>query len=314
LPQADIYVYDNNSTNGTALVAAETGAIVRHEPFQGKGNVVRRMFSDVEAEIYVLVDGDDTYDAAVAPELIGLLLRRQLDMINVARVTSEGIAYRRGHRLGNKIITRMIALMFGNVFTDALSGYRVLSRRFVKSFPCLSEGFEIETELTVHALELQMKVAEVTATYRARPENSASKLNTMRDGARILRAILMFVKEERPLTFFSVMFIILAAVSVTLAFPIFVEYFRSGLVPRLPTAVLATGLMLLAFLSFVCGVVLDTVTLGRWEAKRLRFLGIPALEPMAAGRRHPRPPRPQCPPPGPINPPTMPPRPTSAEP
>lgn len=281
LPQADIYVYDNNSTDRTAPTALEAGALVRYEPLRGKGNVVRRMFSDVEADIYVLVDGDDTYNAAAAPELIDLLLQRQLDMVNVARVTSEGIAYRRGHRLGNKIITQMIALIFGNVFNDALSGYRVLSRRYVKSFPCLSKGFEIETELTVHALELRMRVAEIAATYRARAENSTSKLNTVRDGARILRAILMFVKEERPLTFFSVVFVILAVASVILAFPIFVEYFRSGLVPRFPTAILATGLMLLAFLSLVCGLVLDTVTLGRREAKQLRYLAIPALDAMS---------------------------------
>jgi hypothetical protein len=232
------------------------------------------MFSDIDADVYLLVDGDDTYDARRARELVDLLLQQQLDMVNTARVGDDKLAFRPGHRLGNRLMTGIVATVFGNSLRDMLSGYRVFSRRFVKSFPALSSGFEIETELTVHALELRMKVAEVESNYRPRPEGSHSKLSTIKDGIRILRTIATLIKEERPMQFFSLIFGVLATTSVGISIPIFVEYLKSGTVPRLPTAVLATGLMLLAFLSIVCGLILDTVTLGRREAKRLAYLAV----------------------------------------
>ncbi|HTC51221.1 MAG TPA: glycosyltransferase [Steroidobacteraceae bacterium] len=272
LPDAQIYVYDNASTDDTLRVAQASGAIVRAEPLKGKGNVVRRMFADVDADIYLMVDGDGTYDAAAAPQLLGHLTGHGLDMVNCARVPAEDGVYRSGHRFGNRLLTGMVARVFGNRLRDMLSGYRVMSRRFVKSFPALSSGFEIETELTVHALELRVPIAELAAPYYARPEGSASKLNTLGDGMRILRVIVHLVKEERPLQFFSVIFALLAAVSVALGVPVVVQYLAIGLVPRLPTAVLATGLMILAFLSLFCGLVLDTVTRGRREFKRLVYL------------------------------------------
>jgi glycosyltransferase involved in cell wall biosynthesis len=276
LPGATVYVYDNNSSDRTREIARGAGAIVRIETLQGKGNVVRRMFADVEADVYVLADGDDTYDAASAPALVRALLDEHLDMVNARRVSEIDGAYRRGHRLGNALLTTMVARIFGDRFRDLLSGYRVFSRRFVKSFPALASGFEIETELTVHALELRMPTAEIDAPYKDRPDGSVSKLRTYRDGLRILRTIILFVKEERPLAFFSTIFVFLAALSVFLSVPIVITYMNTGLVPRLPTAVLATGTMLLGFLSLVCGLVLDTVTLGRREAKRMRYLDIPA--------------------------------------
>lgn len=276
LPSARIYVYDNASTDRTAEVAAQAGAIVGHEPFPGKGNVMRRMFSDIEADIYVLVDGDDTYDAEAAPSLVRTLLDKQLDMVNGARVTSIKEAYRFGHRLGNRMLTGLVQWIFGKQFDDMLSGYRVFSRRFVKSFPAISSGFEIETELTVHALELRMKTAEVPIRYKDRPEGSASKLSTIRDGLRILKMIGVLVKEERPLMFFGCTFIALALLSVGLAIPLVFEYLETGLVPRFPTAILASAVMLLAFLSMVCGLVLDTVTHSRRELKRLHYLEIVA--------------------------------------
>jgi glycosyltransferase involved in cell wall biosynthesis len=276
LPHAVVYVYDNNSTDRTVERAQAAGAVVRREPLQGKGNVVRRMFADVEADVYVLVDGDDTYDAGSAPALIGKLLDEQLDMVNAARVTSVRAAYRPGHRFGNVLLTSIVALIFGNRFSDMLSGYRVFSRRFVKSFPAIAGGFEIETELTVHALELRMPTAEIATAYKERPPGSISKLRTFRDGLRILRTILLLIREERPLPFFVVVFGLLAGFSLALAVPILVTYMQTGLVPRLPTAVLATGTMLLAFLSLACGLVLETVTLGRHEIKRMRYLEIPA--------------------------------------
>ncbi len=272
LPGAQIYVYDNASTDATARVAQESGAIVRAEPLKGKGNVVRRMFADVEADIYVMVDGDGTYDAAAAPELLAHLQGHGLDMVNCARVPAEDGVYRSGHRFGNRLLTGMVARVFGNRLSDMLSGYRVMSRRFVKSFPALSSGFEIETELTVHALELRAPIAELAAPYYARPAGSASKLNTVGDGMRILRVIVHLVKEERPLQFFSVIFVLLAAVSIALGVPVVLQFLATGLVGRLPTAVLATGLMILAFLSLFCGLVLDTVTRGRREFKRLIYL------------------------------------------
>lgn len=276
LPSAVVYVYDNGSRDRTAECARAAGAVVRSEPLRGKGNVVRRMFADVEADLYVLVDGDDTYDAAAAPALVERLLEDGLDMVNAARDRSVQGAYPAGHRLGNTVLTGLIAAIFGDRFEDLLSGYRVLSRRFVKSFPALAVGFETETELTVHALELRMPVAEVATAYRERPAGSASKLHTVRDGVRILRTILVLLKENRPLAFFSTAFAVLAAASVALAVPILVTYERTGLVPRLPTAVLSMGTMLLAFLALSAGLVLDTVSRGRRELKRLAYLQVPA--------------------------------------
>ena len=272
LPAAAIYVYDNASTDNTAQVALAAGANVRHEPMLGKGNVVRRMFADIDADIYVIVDGDGTYDAAKAPKLIEQLLANDLDMVNCARISVDENAYRPGHRLGNRVLTGLVARVFGRRLSDMLSGYRVLSRRFVKSFPALSTGFEIETEITVHALELRVPLAELSAPYFNRPGGSASKLRTIGDGIRILRVILHLVKEERPLQFFSGIFALLAVTSIGLGIPVIVTFFETGLVGRLPTALLATGLMLLACMSLMCGLILDTVTRGRRELKRLLYL------------------------------------------
>jgi glycosyltransferase involved in cell wall biosynthesis len=275
LPQALIFVYDNGSTDRTVEVARQAGAIVRREPLKGKGNVVRRMFADIDADIYVLVDGDDTYHAASAPALIQRLVDDSLDMVNGAREEKSELAYRRGHRFGNRLLTGLVAKFFGERMTDMLSGYRVFSRRFVKSFPALATGFETETELTVHALELRLPIAEVMTPYRERPPASSSKLRTIPDGIRIMRLIMRLVREERPLEFFSSVAALLAVTSIVLAIPVVADYLRTGLVPRLPTAVLSTGLMLLGFLSFACGLILSTVTRGRMEAKRLHYLDIP---------------------------------------
>lgn len=277
LPAATIYVYDNNSTDATVEIAGAAGAIVRSERLQGKGNVVRRMFADVEADVYVLVDGDATYDVASAPRLIARLLGDNLDMVVGSRVHTDVQAYRRGHRFGNRLLTWFVAWLFGKSFTDILSGYRVFSRRFVKSFPALAKGFETETELTVHALQLRMPVAEVDTPYGVRPEGSASKLSTYRDGLRILRLILALHKHERPFQFFATIALLLAAVSMGLALPIIVEWLHTGLVPRFPTAILATGVMILACLSLTAGVILETVTRGRLEVRRLVYLQVPAL-------------------------------------
>lgn len=277
IPGATVYVYDNNSSDATREVAARAGAIVRTEPRQGKGNVVRRMFSDIEADVYILVDGDDTYDATAAPSLTFRLIDDGLDMVNAARQTDSKRAYRAGHRFGNWILTGLVARIFGNQFTDMLSGYRVFSRRYVKSFPALSKGFEIETELTVHALELAMPTSEISTRYGDRHTGSVSKLRTVRDGIRILTTILLLVRDERPFAFFGFVALVLAVTSIAVGAPVVVDYLQTGLVPRLPTAVLATGLMLLSFLSFVCGLILGTVTLGRREAKRMRYLAIPGV-------------------------------------
>jgi glycosyltransferase involved in cell wall biosynthesis len=276
LPSAVIYVYDNGSVDRTAAVAREAGAIVRTEPLRGKGNVMRRMFADIDADVYVLVDGDDTYDAASAPALVNRLLQDHIDMVNGSRQEVSNHAYRAGHRFGNRMLTGLVGYFFGERFSDILSGYRVMSRRFVKSFPALADGFEIETELTVHALQLRLPIAEVPTPYRDRPPASSSKLRTLPDGMRILRLIVRMVREERPLQFFSTFAVVLALTAIGLATPVILEYFRTGLVPRLPTAVLSTGLMLLSFLSLTCGMILATVTRGRIEAKRLRYLQIPA--------------------------------------
>lgn len=275
LPDAEIYVYDNSSADKTAEVALAAGAIVRREPYRGKGNVVRRMFADVEADIYILVDGDNTYDAPSVPLLLKAHVETQADMVNAARVTEIAEAYRPGHRFGNWLLTTLVAKIFGHQFCDILSGYRLFSRRFVKSFPALSQGFEIETELTVHALELRMATAEVVTPYHARPEGSESKLSTFRDGWRILMTIGRLVKEERPLELFSTIFAIGVVIATILAGPVVINFIETGLVERIPTAVLATGVMMVAFLSLTCGVILDSVTRGRQELKRLHYLGLP---------------------------------------
>lgn len=276
LPAAEIYVYDNNSRDRTTSVAREAGAIVRSERRQGKGHVVRRMFADVEADIYVLVDGDATYDAPSAPRMIDKLLEEHLDMVVGLRIDQSQAAYRLGHRAGNRMLTGFLSSTFGHAFKDILSGYRVFSRRFVKSFPVLSDGFEIETELAVYALELSLPVAEVETPYYARPEGSFSKLNTWRDGFRILGTMLKLYRSERPLRFFTVIGILLALAAITLAIPIVVTFIETGLVPRLPTAVLSMGLTIMAMLSVSSGLVLDTVTRGRREMKMLAYLSQPA--------------------------------------
>jgi glycosyltransferase involved in cell wall biosynthesis len=276
LPDATIYVYDNNSRDRTVAVAREAGAVVRSERIQGKGAVVRRMFADVEADVYVMADGDATYDASIAPAMVAQLVGEQLDMIVGSRVEQHQAAYRRGHRLGNRAMTGILARLFGRSFTDIFSGYRVFSRRFVKSFPSLSGGFEIETEISVHALELKMPVAEVETCYFARPEGSHSKLSTYRDGWRIARTIGTLYRFERPLWFFGALGLVLALVALLLAVPLVVTYIETGLVPRFPTAILVTGLMILAFLCGFSGLILDTVVRGRVEVRRLAYLAHPA--------------------------------------
>jgi glycosyltransferase involved in cell wall biosynthesis len=276
VPTAKIYVYDNNSTDQTVSLAEAAGAIVRREPLQGKGNVVRRMFADVEADVYVMVDGDSTYDPAHTRRMIELLRAEKLDMVVATRVALQSGAYRHGHRFGNKLLTKAVAHLFGNRFTDMLSGYRVFSRRFVKSFPAMSRGFEIETELTIHALELSLPVAEVETPYSGRIQGSVSKLNTYWDGLKILRLILVLYKNERPLQFFSLLGAVLLGTALSLGIPIVITFIETALVPRQPTAILATGLVVLSALSLVTGLILDTVTRGRQEIKRLAYLSIKA--------------------------------------
>jgi glycosyltransferase involved in cell wall biosynthesis len=275
LPAAVVHVYDNNSTDGTADIARQAGAVVRHESLQGKGNVVRRMFADVEADVYLLVDGDGTYDAAAAPGLVNRLLQDDLDMVTGVRIAGSAKAYRPGHRFGNRLLTGLVARIFGNRCADMLSGYRVFSRRFVKSFPALASGFEIETELTVHALELRMSIADMPTHYGSRDAGSDSKLHTIRDGLRIGITIVDLVRDERPLPFFGALALAFAAASLGLGYPVLVTYFEIGQVPRLPTAVLSMGLMIVACLSLTAGVVLDSITTGRRELRRLHYLGIP---------------------------------------
>jgi len=273
LPHAALYVYDNNSSDRTAEVARAVGAVVRREPLQGKGNVVRRMFADIEADIYVMVDGDATYHAPSAPMMIAKLVEENLDMVVGTRLHSEEAgAFRQGHQFGNRMLTGFVAWLFGDRFGDMLSGYRVFSRRFVKSFPALAQGFETETELAVHALALNMPVDEVPTPYGARPEGSVSKLRTYRDGWRILVTVIKLLKEERPLFFFTGIFSGLSVLAIALATPVVVTYMETGLVPRFPTAILATGIMILAFLSLASGFVLDSVKHARREIKRLQYL------------------------------------------
>ena len=272
LPQAAIHVFDNNSRDGTAAVAAAAGAVVHRVAMQGKGHVVRRMFADVEADAYVMVDGDDTYAAACAPAMLERLFADRLDMVVAVREPVHGEVHRRGHAFGNALLSGFLSRLFGRHCSDILSGYRVFSRRFAKSFPVLSSGFEIETELTVHALELRLPVAEVATPFKQRPEGSMSKLSTFRDGWRILGTMLRLFSAERPLLFYGVAAVLLASLSVLLAIPLVITYLHTGLVPRFPTAILATGLMLLAALSFLAGLVLDTVTRGRREMRLLAYL------------------------------------------
>ena len=277
VPEAVIYVYDNNSSDATSDVARVAGAIVRSERLQGKGHVVRRMFGDIEADIYVMADGDATYDARAAPELIRRLVDEQLDMVVGCRSSEVELAFRPGHRMGNYLFTRLLAVTFGSSFSDVFSGYRVFSRRFVKSFPALASGFETETEISVHALALRMPVGELITAYAARPEGSFSKLSTYRDGWRIINTIVRLVRTERPLMFYGVFAFGLGACASLLSVPLVMTYLETGLVPRLPTAVLVTGMMLMAALCFVAGLILDTVVHGRREVRRLFYLGLPSV-------------------------------------
>lgn len=276
LPDAVIYVFDNNSKDNTRAAAEAAGAIVRTERQQGKGHVVARAFADVEADVYVMVDGDDTYDATAAPEMVDMLLRERLDMVTGIRVTNIEAAYRPGHRFGNLMLTGAVRTVFGDRITDMLSGYRVFSRRFVKSFPAMAQGFETETEFTVHAMELSMPLGELETAYRERPAGSESKLRTYVDGMRILRTIMALVKNERPLEFFGILAILLMVAGLALGLPVVVEFLETQVVPRLPRAVLAVGIVLLSFLSLSSGLVLASVARGRKEMKRLAYLAVPA--------------------------------------
>lgn len=275
LPELDIYVFDNASTDDTALLAREAGAKVIHVPLKGKGNVVRRMFADVDADIYIMVDGDATYDASALPKLIHQLIECHCDMVVGSRqimMVDAREAYRRGHQWGNRWLTQAVTTIFGGGFTDMLSGYRVFSRRYVKSFPAISHGFEIETELTIHALELRMPYAEIPTPYGARVKGSVSKLSTYRDGWKILKTILRLYISEKPLWFFGFSAIIMASFSIVLALPLFNEYWHTGLVPRFPTAVLSASLMVTALLFLVCGLIMEQVTYARHEMKHLAYL------------------------------------------
>jgi len=276
LPSATVYVYDNNSRDRTVEIARKAGAVVRTERQQGKGHVVRRMFADVDADIYVMADGDLTYDPKAAPAMVKQLLDEQLDMVVGTRQHVAAEAYRGGHVIGNKLFTGLLARLFGRSFTDIFSGYRIFSRRFVKSFPVLSEGFEIETEMSVHALELRMPVGELVTAYGTRPEGSASKLSTYRDGWRILKTIGTLYRVERPVLFYGGLGALLVIAAIILAVPLVLTYLDTGLVPRFPTAILVTGMVIVAVLSFFAGLILDTVTRGRREMRRLAYLAHPA--------------------------------------
>jgi glycosyltransferase involved in cell wall biosynthesis len=283
LPGVPIYVFDNNSTDETARIAREAGAIVRHETLQGKGFVVRRMFRDIQADLYIIADGDDTYDAAMAPAMVALACRGPYDLVNCVRRESDELAYRGGHRFGNRVLTGAVRQIFGTGVDDMLSGYKVLSRRFVKSFPAKSTGFDIETELAVHALELAMPIAHIEGEYRARPPGSASKLRTYRDGWRILRMIIRLLRHERPLQFFGSLAVAAFLLALVLIAPVIRTYLATGLVPRLPTAVLTTGIFIAGALSLTTGIILDTVTRGRRETRFLAYLQYEAPPVMVDG-------------------------------
>ncbi|MGI9481894.1 MAG: glycosyltransferase family 2 protein [Hyphomicrobiales bacterium] len=284
LPQARIYVYDNNSSDGTIAAATEAGAIVRSENYQGKGNVVRRMLGDIDADIYVLADGDSTYDPSQASKLINKLVTENLDMVVGTRDGGGDDAYRRGHQAGNKAFNWLVAHLFGSGFTDVFSGYRVFSRRFAKSFPVLSSGFEIETELSVHALDLQIPAAEVPLPYGARPDGSESKLRTYRDGSRILWVIMKLYRALNPLRFYGAMGLTLAIIAVALGIPLIVTYLQTGLVPRIPTAVLVMGLLQISVFCLFSGIILNSISKARREARRMRFLDIASIGEMRNGR------------------------------
>ena len=272
LPDAVIYVYDNNSTDRTADIARAAGAVVRFEKRQGKGNVMRSMFRDIEADFYIMTDGDNTYDAGLAASMLKLAIDSHYDVVNCIRKGDESQAYRPGHVLGSKLLTKAVNAIFGNYIQDMLSGYKVLSRRFVKSFPIQSMGFDIETEIAIHALQLQIPIAHVEGNYYARTPGSESKLRTVYDGFKILKLIISLFRHEKPLPFFSYIGFILVIISLALGIPVVYHFFETGLVPKLPTAVLSMGIMLIAFLSFMTGIILDTVTKGRIENKMIAFL------------------------------------------
>lgn len=276
VPAMRVYVYDNNSTDGTDEIARAAGAIVRYEHSTGKGNVVRRAFSDIDADIYVMVDGDDTYEVGAVPEMIERLMSGPYDHVLGVREQVTDTAYRAGHEAGNRAFNVLVSKVFGMPVNDMLSGYRVMSRRFVKSFPALSREFEIETELTVHCANLRVPCAEVAVGFRDRPEGSESKLSTYRDGLKILRLILHLVRFERPVLFHSVLGALFVVVALILGIPVLVDYARTGLVPRLPTAVLASSIVLIGILLWMVGLILDAVAKSRREAARLNYLRLPA--------------------------------------
>ncbi|MBY0280937.1 MAG: glycosyltransferase [Alphaproteobacteria bacterium] len=276
LPEAKVYVYDNNSTDGTVKCALQAGAIVCFEPRQGKGNVVSRMFADIEADVYLMIDGDGTYDIDSAPEMIETLISQKLDMVIGTRLEQTDNAHRSGHKLGNLLFNKVLSIFFKSEFKDIFSGYRVFSRRFVKSFPALSSGFDIETELSIHSLEMNLPVKEIETPFFERAEGSVSKLSTFKDGFLILWRMIFLFKEVKPLVFFGAFFIFFVGLSLLLGYPLVTEFLHTGLVPRFPTAILSVGIMLLGFLSLTCGFILDSISYGRREAKRLRYLSLPA--------------------------------------
>ncbi|MES0863529.1 glycosyltransferase family 2 protein [Ruegeria sp. SCPT10] len=277
LPGATIYVFDNNSTDNTTQVAREAGAVVRTENLQGKGNVVRRMFADVEADVYVMADGDATYDSAAAPQLVQLLVSQNLDMVNGARVNKETEAYRRGHKFGNALFTGLVKFFFSDKINDLLSGYRVFSRRFVKSFPALSNGFEIETELTVHAMQMRMPIGEVQTSYFSRLPESNSKLSTFKDGWRILKMISLLIKEEKPMVFFMSLALIFFLPSLSVFLSVLNEFLQTGIVSRFPSLIVAVAGFVAAMLSVVCALILDSLARGRREIRRLSYLQFPGV-------------------------------------
>ncbi len=272
LPTAEIYVFDNNSTDETVLNAKKSGAIVFSVPFQGKGHVVRRMFADIDADVYVLVDGDATYDPLTVTEMLSIFENDKLDMVVGRRVTNSDAAYRRGHRLGNFLLTKFVAYLFGNLFKDMLSGYRIFSRRFVKSFPAISNGFEIETELTIHALDLKMGVREIDTPYLTREVGSSSKLRTYYDGMRILLIIFKLFRQLRPKIFYGLIGAGFLLGSLILSVPLFITYIQYGVVPRFPTAILVTGMMIISCLSFICGILLSSMSISRRQMRYLTYL------------------------------------------
>src|SRR5258708_706337 len=279
LPEATIHVYDNNSTDDTLAAAMAAGAVVRTETRQGKGNVVRSMFADIEADVFVLADGDGTYEASAAPRLVEKLLLDGLDLVNGARIATGLQAYRPGHQFGNRLLTNIVRMIFGRQFNDMLSGYKVLSRRFVKSFPAMSNGFETETELAVHALELRLACAELDTAYGERPRGSSSKLRTFSDGARILLLIARLVKEERPIQFFGLIGLLLIGLALGLGLPVVFEFLQTGLVPRLPSAVLSAALVILGVIALFTGLILEMITRTRQELKRLIYLSLSKAAP-----------------------------------